>query len=380
MKIVLLLLLACLPAYILGKYIYSKDNNKEPKKLLKKIVIFGVLSSIPAIIGEMIFSHFFPEPDGLYGYLFKYFIGVALIEEFCKFLPGYVIGIKGKEFDEVYDSIVYMAFSALGFALIENIFYVLENGVVNGILRAILSVPGHIGYGVIMGYFLGIAYKNLKNGDKIHYFLNILYGFFIAVICHGLYDFSISYGIAKMDLILTLFAFLLCLFVFVFSLTKIIKVTKNKETFDDKNFDNKIGPKLIVGLLCLVVVGCLPKPGLTSFLGIKSVGDTISIDDNSTVRVSKVKKEKINDKKYIVVSIDTDSSNLDFSKAYLLNYESDKVQQLESDKTLSIYSGKTLLYYEVSELDCNKYMLAYDSDDSNEIVVFLGNDFVSFFK
>ena len=80
------------------------------------------------------------------------------------------------------------------------------------------------------------------------------------------------------------------------------------------------------------------------------------------------------------MSIDTDSSNLDFSKAYLLNYESDKVQQLESDKTLSIYSGKTLLYYEVSELDCNKYMLAYDSDDSNEIVVFLGNDFVSFFK
>ena len=73
-----------------------------------------------------------------------------------------------------------------------------------------------------MGYFLGIAYKNLKNGDKIHYFLNILYGFFIAVICHGLYDFSISYGIAKMDLILTLFAFLLCLFVFVFSLTKCV--------------------------------------------------------------------------------------------------------------------------------------------------------------
>lgn len=377
MKIVLLLLLACFPAYVFGKYIYSKDDNKEPKKLLRKIIIFGALSGIPACICETVFSHFFPNLDSLGDYLFKFFIGVALIEEFWKFLPGYIIGIKSKEFDEVYDAIVYMGFSALGFSLIENILYVLENGYLNGIMRAIFSVPGHICYGIIMGYFLGIAYKNLKNNDKVHYYLNMFYGILIAVICHGLFDFSISYGIAKMDLILILFMVVVILFSVIFSLTKIRKITKNKETFDDKNINNKIGPKLIIILLCLVVVSCLPKPDLVSIFGIKSVGDTINIDSHSKMKVKKVGKEKINGKKYIVVSIDSDSNNLDFSNSYLLN-GSDLDKKIEIDRGLSIYSNDILLYYEVDKLDYNKYVFVWKNDEGKEVGFFLGNDFLKF--
>ena len=56
--------------------------------------------------------------------------------------------------------IVYAVFSSLGFACIENILYVLSGGVGIAILRAILSVPGHMCFGVIMGYFLSQAKVN----------------------------------------------------------------------------------------------------------------------------------------------------------------------------------------------------------------------------
>lgn len=79
-----------------------------------------MFSTIPAVVFGDNFEFFFPKGNILFTSIVYYFVGVALIEEICKFLSGYVIGIKGKEFDEIYDVIVYMGFSA---ALVDNILY-----------------------------------------------------------------------------------------------------------------------------------------------------------------------------------------------------------------------------------------------------------------
>ena len=69
-----------------------------------------------------------------------------------------------KNFDEYMDGIVYASFIGLGFACVENIMYVFsasaesfQTGIGTSITRALLSVPAHFLFGVVLGYFLSLA-------------------------------------------------------------------------------------------------------------------------------------------------------------------------------------------------------------------------------
>ena len=75
----------------------------------------------------------------------------------------------------------------MGFAAVENIMYVVgNNDIQTGVLRMFTAVPGHAMFGVLMGYFVGLA-KFSTHGIKA-FFLRML-GLVAAVIPHGLYDF-----------------------------------------------------------------------------------------------------------------------------------------------------------------------------------------------
>ena len=193
-----LLLLAILPVFLLCLFVYKKDVNREPGKLLAKMFILGFFSAIPVVILEVILGKFF-ETDGVDNYIVLFinvFISVALIEEGFKWLITKFFGYNNKEFDEVYDIIVYSVFASLGFACIENILYVLSGGIGVGIMRAILSVPGHMCFGVIMGYFLSQAKVNQVNGNYSIYTRNILFSIICPAIAHTIYDSLIFYAIA----------------------------------------------------------------------------------------------------------------------------------------------------------------------------------------
>ena len=76
--------LALLPAIALVVWIYRQDKvEKEPRGLLWKIFLFGVLSVIPAMILEIILDEVllvFVDADTLCYVILDNFIGVALIE------------------------------------------------------------------------------------------------------------------------------------------------------------------------------------------------------------------------------------------------------------------------------------------------------------
>ena len=59
----ILLILAVLPVYLLCIYIYKKDKDKEPKKLLGKLFIFGMISIIVAVILELLLGIVFNPKD-----------------------------------------------------------------------------------------------------------------------------------------------------------------------------------------------------------------------------------------------------------------------------------------------------------------------------
>ena len=186
---VFLVAAAVIPIIFLCFYIYHKDVNHEPKTLLIKMFVLGFFSAIPILICEIFMKSFFTNDSRYFIVLFiNTFISIALIEEGFKWIITLLVGYKSKEFDEVYDIIVYSVFASLGFACIENILYVLKNGFGNAILRAFISLPGHMCFGVIMGYFLSKAKLGRINGNSKIFIKNILFSILIPAIIHTFYD------------------------------------------------------------------------------------------------------------------------------------------------------------------------------------------------
>lgn len=220
---------ALLPAVILAIYIFKKDRvEKEPFGLLLKLLLFGVISVIPVLfVGELVtelINEMFSVNGALdeYGitdlsgnkyYLYhiaKWFIGVALIEEGSK-LCFLVLGTrKNKNFDHLFDGVIYAVFVSLGFAGFENIFYVLDYGFGNAVMRGIVAVPGHAFYGVMMGCYYsfwhiselagementlkdyGVISKNIAGISSTKFKVLSLV---VPTLAHGLYDFCCSVG------------------------------------------------------------------------------------------------------------------------------------------------------------------------------------------
>jgi len=184
----ILLLIATIPTILLLIYIYNKDTNKEPKNLLSKVFILGMLSIIPIIIIEIILSIFFDteNTNNLISLFINVFIGTALVEEGFKWLIVKYNIYNNKEYDEYYDGIVYGVFASLGFAIIENINYVFAKGIGIGLARAITSIPSHAVDGVFIGYYLSKSKIDSKNKDKY-----ILLSILIPTLLHTIYDFLI---------------------------------------------------------------------------------------------------------------------------------------------------------------------------------------------
>ena len=109
-----LLVAAVLPIVILCLFVYKKDPHHEPGGLLAKIFAFGFFSAIPIVIVEMVLDKLFPTEDvSSFILLFiNIFISVALVEEGFKWMVTLLFGYRNKEFDEVYDIIVYAVFAS----------------------------------------------------------------------------------------------------------------------------------------------------------------------------------------------------------------------------------------------------------------------------
>lgn len=199
-----LLALAIIPGIIVMGYVYKKDKiEKEPKKLVFKLIILGVLSTIPAIafelLGEWILALL--EMDGLLAVLLDNFIVVGLAEELFKYFFLKKGSWKNKAFNYRFDAVVYAVSVGMGFAIFENIFYVIEKGPINGILRALISVPGHGAFAIVMGIFYGQAKLCESTGDKAGMKKNFKKAVWYPVLMHGFFDFCLTVGSVIMVLV-----------------------------------------------------------------------------------------------------------------------------------------------------------------------------------
>ena len=182
-----LLLLAIVPAMIIILYIYFKDKfEKEPIGFLVKNFLMGaIVSVIITLLLSIIANQFFPltNETSIFQQFIKAFFVVGFVEEFSKYIIVKFYAQKNEEFNEPFDGIVYAVMVSMGFAALENVMYVFQYGVSTGIIRAFTAVPAHATFGILMGYFMGLA-KFSKNKQL----LNIT-GLLVATFFHGAYDF-----------------------------------------------------------------------------------------------------------------------------------------------------------------------------------------------
>ena len=190
----ILIVAAVVPAVLLLNFVYKHDRlEKESGKLLITLVIFGIISTLLAsateTLGITVLPYIINAQNSVLFNIILYFVVVACSEEGFKYLILKKKTWKNPEFNCQFDGVVYAVFVSLGFALWENIGYVIQYGISTAIARAVTAIPGHACFGVFMGAFYGMA-KRLEfagnaSSSKRFRFLS----FFVPMLLHGLYDY-----------------------------------------------------------------------------------------------------------------------------------------------------------------------------------------------
>lgn len=193
----ILLGIAVLPTFVIFAIVLKNARSaREPFKKIAKVFGISVASTILAmileVIGELVVAEIFEaagaDPQSVLGVLIDCFFVIAAVEEGCKYFSFKLMIFHDRAFDNTYDGVIYGAASALGFATLENILYVVGGGLGIGLLRAVLSVPLHACTGIFMGYYFGIS-KYKKYNDISHDKDPQRRAYLIAVAIHALYDF-----------------------------------------------------------------------------------------------------------------------------------------------------------------------------------------------
>lgn len=234
MRTILLFIVAVLPVILICWFIYNKDKNKEPTKLLLRLFSDGIISCFLVLfvseLMEMAIPIFEKDVEMMTTIeIFLYsFISVALVEECCKWVYVHRDGYNNSAFDEKYDIIVYAVFVSLGFAFFENILYVfLNDSIAVGITRALLAVPGHACDSIFMGYYLTLAKQaKLKENSELEKKQKIK-SILVPTILHGIYDFCLF---VKYDFFILIF-FVFVVFLYSMSLKKIKELAATNSNY-----------------------------------------------------------------------------------------------------------------------------------------------------
>lgn len=226
-----LFMTAITPGIALGLIIYWFDrHDREPIRLLVKVFIMGIIFVIPTVIVENILS-FFNVFAGIFGTAYTAFIVAGITEEFMKRQVVLRYVYFNPAFDEKLDGIVYCVMSALGFATIENIMYVVfrfPDVESLGLYRAFLAVPAHMLFAITMGYYLSLAKFSTTPEQSSFFFKKSLT---VPAVLHGIFDFILM---SEIKILMVLFIPFV-IYLWITNLKKLnIYYNDSKNSFDDE--------------------------------------------------------------------------------------------------------------------------------------------------
>lgn len=194
-QITLLVILGFLPSIVWLNFYFREDCHPEPKHLLVKVFLMGIIVSPLAIVFQWlliqcnaisVFQKFCLPLGFLQPASPEFMLWSALVEEVVKFYAVKVVILNDIEFDEPIDAMIYMMVAALGFAAIENVLIVFQttpDGFATTINTLILRFIGatllHALASGLLGYFLAISWFFQHHRKKL-----LITGMLLATIFH----------------------------------------------------------------------------------------------------------------------------------------------------------------------------------------------------
>lgn len=194
--------LSVLPAFLLAVYVWHADiTGGGPIWLLVVTFLLGIcFAAFAAVIngslGSALLIYLGERGVGQSAAMaILFFVVVGPAEELVKLAAVRFQAWRTVHFNAVISGAVYGAAAGLGFATIENTFYItqvldgasgltetLREGGSIASARA-LAAPGHVIWSAIAGYYLGLARFNRRHRGAI-----IFKGLSIAILAHALYN------------------------------------------------------------------------------------------------------------------------------------------------------------------------------------------------
>jgi RsiW-degrading membrane proteinase PrsW (M82 family) len=180
-----------LPA-LLWLAFWLRENKKypEPKWRIAETFCYGMLAVIFVIpFQKMVADHF--TESGLVTFALW-----AVLEEGFKFLAAWLGGLRLKASDHPIDDLIYLITAALGFAALENTFFLagqlfahnILGSVETGGLRFVGSTLLHTAASASIGFALAVSFYKRRRVRIVA----VSIGFIFAVLFHTIFNFSMS--------------------------------------------------------------------------------------------------------------------------------------------------------------------------------------------
>jgi protease PrsW len=190
-----------------------QDRHPEPKKEILAVFLLGALMTAPAVALEKLLIPIVQGAglDPLLTILAVNIVAVAFVEEFFKYfavwLKEQVIN-HNYQLDEPVDFVIYMVVSALGFAAVENLLFLLMPDtsplIARSLVRSATAILLHTLTSGILGYYMAMTFCHRERRTSL-----LAVGFVVISCLHGLYNFSIMESETNLEFLLVTLSILL---------------------------------------------------------------------------------------------------------------------------------------------------------------------------
>lgn len=187
-----------LPALIWLWFWLKEDAvHPEPKKLLFRVFFWGALSVFAAYVVERGIFRFFFADLGIATSSLVVLSSWAITEEVIKFGAAYFAVFHNRDFDEPIDAMIYLITAALGFAALENSFFLFDalsasgqSGIflLTGNLRFLGATLLHVITSAALGGIIALTFCSKSPTQKKLFTLG---GLTLAVVLHIVFNWFI---------------------------------------------------------------------------------------------------------------------------------------------------------------------------------------------
>ncbi|MBI2628184.1 MAG: PrsW family intramembrane metalloprotease [Candidatus Niyogibacteria bacterium] len=181
-----------LPAVLWLWFWLKEDPHPEPRRALAATFLAGIIVVPIALFLEKTAYYFLIKwglaDFGVFG--FSLFIIWAGIEEYLKYFAAKITAFRRPSFNEPIDAPIYLITAALGFAALENVFFLFkthltmpELSLITGEMRFIGATLLHLVTSAIVGMSVAFSFFHPEKRSR-----NVFGGLMLAILLHALFN------------------------------------------------------------------------------------------------------------------------------------------------------------------------------------------------